>query len=48
MMQEQVRQPNVKSFITSRKEQKRFVKFAIVGTIGMLVDMAVFRCCFWD
>lgn len=26
-----------------RKEQKRFVKFAMVGTIGMLVDFVVFN-----
>ncbi len=36
-------QPKLATFITSRKEQKRFVKFAIVGLIGAIVDLAVFN-----
>ena len=31
------------SLINNRKEQKRFVKFAIVGTVGMGVDFIVFN-----
>jgi putative flippase GtrA len=30
---------------TSRREQKRFVKFAIVGTIGAGVDFLIFNLC---
>jgi putative flippase GtrA len=43
MMRESATQPKVKAFITSRKEQKRFVKFAIVGAIGATVDLTVFN-----
>ena len=43
MMREQVSQPKVKTFITSRKEQKRFVKFAVVGAIGAGVDFLVYN-----
>lgn len=31
------------AILKNRKEQKRFVKFAIVGTIGMVVDFVVFN-----
>lgn len=31
------------TILRNRKEQKRFVKFAIVGTIGMAVDFVVFN-----
>lgn len=31
------------SLLTSRKEQKRFAKFAIVGAIGTVVDYSVFN-----
>ncbi|MBA3530523.1 MAG: GtrA family protein [Ardenticatenales bacterium] len=34
-------QVKVSSMSTNRKEQKRFVKFAIVGAIGALVDFMV-------
>ena len=43
MMREPATQPKMKAFITSRKEQKRFVKFAIVGAIGATVDLTVFN-----
>jgi putative flippase GtrA len=43
MIREPVTQPKMKAFITNRKEQKRFVKFAIVGAIGATVDLAVFN-----
>lgn len=41
MIRESATQPKMKAFITSRKEQKRFVKFAIVGAIGAAVDITV-------
>src|SRR3970040_1364197 len=31
------------SLLTSRREQKRFAKFAIVGAIGTVVDYSVFN-----
>ena len=31
------------SLLSSRKEQKRFAKFAIVGAIGTLVDYSIFN-----
>lgn len=34
-------QPKVMAFATNRKEQKRFVKFAVVGLIGAMVDLTV-------
>ncbi|MEX1143402.1 MAG: GtrA family protein [Anaerolineales bacterium] len=34
------------SLINSRREQKRFVKFAIVGTVGLVVDFLVFNLFF--
>jgi putative flippase GtrA len=34
------------TILNSRREQKRFVKFAIVGTIGMVVDFIVFNLFF--
>src|SRR3972149_2595078 len=32
--------------LNNRREQKRFVKFAIVGSIGMLVDFLIFNLFF--
>jgi putative flippase GtrA len=31
------------SILQNRREQKRFIKFAIVGAVGMLVDYSVFN-----
>lgn len=34
------------SLFNNRREQKRFIKFAIVGAIGTVVDFSTFNLCF--
>jgi putative flippase GtrA len=40
-MRDSMTQPKVAAFITNRKEQNRFIKFAIVGAFGAVVDLIV-------